>query len=159
LNPASFRRELTTRADRVRDLAALVSRGYVRQWEELGRSPKGLINLQPTRVSIAAGGRRTVAIREWWVPSEPQAISSGCQYVLRAETEQEFIAFHRHQGRFASGHYHIGPAAGALSAPVDRAHIPAPGVTLEHFIEMLITDFGLRPLRPDWRAVLEASAT
>lgn len=75
------------------------------------------------------------------------------------ETRREILAFHRHAGRFPNGHYHIGPGAGALLEPFHRAHIPAPSVTLELFIEMLVLDFGTRPLRPDWQALLTADPT
>jgi hypothetical protein len=144
----------------VRELVALVTRGYVRQWEEVGRRPRGLIQLNPETTSVSSTGRLAFRLREWWIPTDADPRLTGCQYVLsESRTDQEILAFHRHAGRFQSGHYHLGPAAGSRSALFDRTHVPAPGVTLELFVEMLITEFGVRPLRSDWRGVLEAPAT
>ena len=38
-------------------------------------------------------------------------------------------------------------------------HIPSPGVSLEAFIAMLITEFGVRPLRRDWESESPARPT
>jgi hypothetical protein len=38
-----------------------------------------------------------------------------------------------------------------------KAHVPTGRVSLESVIELLIQDFGVVPLRPDWQAALATS--
>mgnify|MGYP001271409931 FL=1 len=37
-----------------------------------------------------------------------------------------------------------------LEIPLDKLHIPTGRVSIEAVIRMLITEFGVRPLREDW---------
>jgi len=74
--------------------------------------------------------------------------------LLGTVTGEELLAFHRHEGRFPDGHYHLGPASGELLEPLTRAHLPAPQLDLESFVLMLITEFRVRPRRADWESVL-----
>ena len=108
----------------------------------------------------ASRRRHGISVREFWSYDADGVLFNGLQYVLTDwRTEREVIAFHRHPGRFPAGHYHLGSGLGALPSPLDKVHIPAPAVTLEAFIAMLITEFGIRPRRPDWETFLGERST
>lgn len=70
------------------------------------------------------------------------------------ETGREILSFHLHVGQPGSPHLHIGSGAGPLLPPLQRAHVPTGFVALEQVLRFLIEDFGVRSLRPDWRAIL-----
>lgn len=76
-----------------------------------------------------------------------------------ATSGHEIVAYHEHPGRTAPGHYHVGAGAGIRSAPIQKAHLPVGAWNEPDFIEMLVLDFGIRPLRPDWQAVLAMALT
>lgn len=54
-------------------------------------------------------------------------------------------------------HMHLSFATGALRAEFQHAHIPTGRVAVEDFLEFIIRDFGVTPLRESWRNDLQRS--
>ncbi|MBA4179835.1 MAG: hypothetical protein C0506_04530 [Anaerolinea sp.] len=80
-------------------------------------------------------------------------------YQLSAAGGAEILAYHWHPGSAeARPHLHISAAAGSVLPELQRAHLPTGKVELAEFIRLLVRDFGVRPLRKDWRRVLGVSA-
>jgi hypothetical protein len=79
---------------------------------------------------------------------------------LGVEGGSEIIAYHWHpQGRsqVTTPHLHLGAGAQVGKAELARAHLPTGPVAVQDFLRMLITDFGVRPLRRDWEDILETT--
>ena len=78
------------------------------------------------------------------------------RYGVSSDSDAEILAFHLHPGKVsvAAPHLHVSSGAGTLIAELQRAHIPTGVVTLAAFVRFLVVDFGARPLRPEWEAVL-----
>ncbi|MGI8553416.1 MAG: hypothetical protein ACR2PL_21930 [Dehalococcoidia bacterium] len=51
-------------------------------------------------------------------------------------------------------HIHLGAGAGSLRPELTAAHLPTGWVALQDVLRLAIEAFGVRPLRPDWDAVL-----
>ncbi len=155
MNAREFRAGLTSRAEHVRRLVAVCGTGHVRQWVELKHPIVGFIQTGES-VPLRTDSRGlSLRIREWWAAGDEHLRFIGCHYVLLdVVSGQELLAFHRHDGRFPEGHYHLGPASGELTESLARAHLPAPGLDLESFVLMLITEFRVRPRQADWEFVL-----
>ncbi|MBE0609640.1 MAG: hypothetical protein IH609_09680 [Dehalococcoidia bacterium] len=155
MNAREFRAGVNSRAEHVRRLVAVCGTGHVRQWVELKHPMVGFIQTGES-VPVRTNSRGlSLRIREWWAAGDEHLLLTGCHYVLLGTvTGQELLAFHRHEGRFPDGHYHLGPASGELLEPLTRAHLPAPQLDLESFVLMLITEFRVRPRRADWESVL-----
>ena len=69
--------------------------------------------------------------------------------------ERLILSYHWHpngRSRVKTPHLHVG----GRTTPVDlsKAHLPTGFVTLPAVIRMTITEFGVEPLRADWRDVL-----
>lgn len=88
--------------------------------------------------------------RDW------SANRSGYRYELHGDTGQEILAFHLHPDGtgFGEPHLHISSGAGNLRPEFHRAHLPTGEIALEAFLAFVIRDFGVRPLRADYAAVL-----
>lgn len=84
------------------------------------------------------------------------ATGVGYQYQLHTDTDEEILAFHWHpeQGWPDHPHLHFSSGAGALRPEFHRAHLPTGEIALEAFLAFVIRDFGVRPLRADYAAVL-----
>lgn len=79
-------------------------------------------------------------------------------YYLYADVTrtQEILAYHWHPDAVIKhAHLHPGPAMMRGLDWVRTLHLPTGEVAIGDFIAMLITDFGVRPLRSDWERVLE----
>jgi hypothetical protein len=86
-------------------------------------------------------------------------------YVLATPTGQEVLAFHWApdaigQGEVTFPHVHVGravvtDATQVLPRTFHKVHIPTGFVTIGSVIRLAIVEFGVRPLRPDWQAVLD----
>lgn len=78
--------------------------------------------------------------------------------------DREVLAFHWHPtglSNVTDPHLHLSSRLGQIEmgrnqAPLDLAemHIPTGFVTLEDVVRLLITEFGITPLRSDWDALL-----
>jgi hypothetical protein len=115
----------------------------------LGGSPRLLLYLSHTVILAEAANEP----RRW------SAATAGYVYQFLDEAnERELLAYHWH-ARGASPivwpHLHVpGPVA-----PIDlsRAHLPTGPASLPAVLRWAISDLGVRPLRPDWPAVLAAA--
>lgn len=79
-------------------------------------------------------------------------------FTLSTADEREIVAYHWHpQNQSVTyPHLHIGSARGAGDVAT-RAHYPTGRVTLEMFVRMLINEFNVEPLEPDWVKILAAT--
>lgn len=91
----------------------------------------------------------------------PWKVSTAAYYYTLSDVdEREIITYHWHPaGRSAVTypHLHLGLAATVGYAPLAEAHVPTGRVPLEQVLRLAIRDLGVRPLREDWRDVLEAT--
>lgn len=82
-------------------------------------------------------------------------------YHVVADDLTEVILFHWHpDGKSAEQgpHLHMGSSQLTPNAVVSsKAHVPTGRVSLESVLELLIQDFGVVPLRPDWQDTLASS--
>lgn len=79
------------------------------------------------------------------------------QYKLDDRDGREILAYHWHpEGRVTVPHVHVGAgtAEGRLRPDLARAHLPTGHVPLRDVLRLAIAELGVRPLRPDWDAVL-----
>lgn len=78
------------------------------------------------------------------------------RYQVHTDEDQEVLAFHWHPDadRADSPHLHLSTGAGTLRPEFHRAHLPTGEIALEAFLAFVIRDFGVRPLRADYVAVL-----
>ncbi len=79
-------------------------------------------------------------------------------YVFSDVTGRELVAYHWHPGGAShvdSPHLHLGVATGISHAGLREAHLPTGRVSLESIVRLAIEAFGVRPLRADWRRVLD----
>lgn len=76
-------------------------------------------------------------------------------YQLSAAGGAEVLAYHWHpDSAEARPHLHISAGAGSVLPELQRAHLPTAQVEVAEFIRLLVRDFGVRPLRKDWRSLL-----
>lgn len=152
-----FQQFMRKRAARVHSLVSCCSQNHVRLLRQLTDPTIALVSTVTDRPVVIRRARLSIQVREWWHGAGSTAVLQGAHYILRDRaSEREILAFHRHSGVFAEGHYHLGAGAGPLPTLLEKIHLPAPGVTLEAFIEMLVFEFGF-PARSDWREILAIS--
>jgi hypothetical protein len=95
--------------------------------------------------------------RDW------QTTLTSYAYAFRHEDGSEILAYHWHPqgaGFVPFPHLHIGAVMIASDAPLrpgdfHRAHLPTQHVTIADIVRLAIIEFGVSPLRQDWRAVLD----
>ena len=87
---------------------------------------------------------------------DPESPLTEYRLELREAEGPEVLAYHWHPNTpgFREPHLHVSSGAGRLAPELQRAHLPTGSITLSQFVLMLIVDFGVAPLRPDWAAVL-----
>lgn len=122
----------------------------------------GLGNPEPIRLRDTDLGL-SVALHYHIVEAEgergPIKVStSGYYYTVHDQDGRDILAFHWHpQVGVTYPHLHIGAGAQAGRPEFEHAHIPTGRVALEAVLRLLIRDFGVRPLRPEWdRELAEA---
>jgi hypothetical protein len=90
------------------------------------------------------------------------------EYGLLDRSQRELLVYHWHPESIGPDYPHLHVSASlnvqvdALtrrSIDLDKLHIVTGPVTLQSFIRMLITEFQIRPLRPDWGTRLNEAAT
>jgi hypothetical protein len=80
----------------------------------------------------------------------------GYRYVLFNQDRREVLSFHWHPAGLSpvvTPHLHVGCRAG--NTDLSKVHLPTGPITLVDVIRCAITEFGVQPLRADWRAVLD----
>jgi hypothetical protein len=127
----------------------------------------------------AQSGHRDVqlAVTEYYrvVPLPPDAGRSLYQirltyyaYTIRDRDERELLTYHWHPegvSDVTAPHLHIPRVAPiplprtdpARSVALGEMHLPTNHVLLEDIVELLIREFAIAPLRPDWQAALTES--
>ena len=86
-----------------------------------------------------------------------QARTAAYYYTLDDADGREILAYHWHPtGRspVTLPHLHLGAAAGALRRELVRAHLETGFVTPVALLGLVLEQFGVRPRRADWAAVL-----
>jgi hypothetical protein len=89
-------------------------------------------------------------------PPEFKVTTDGYAYTV-TETKDlttELFAWHWHPGTRPDPHLHIGRAHPDHSS-LAKLHVPTGRVLLEAVTRFLIVDLDVRPLDPDWEAVLD----
>ncbi len=79
-------------------------------------------------------------------------------YTLSDAAGREVLGYHWHpdsRNPVTHPHLHLGAGAGTLLADLTRAHLPTGPVSLVDVIRLAVRDFRVRPLRPDWAALLD----
>ena len=79
----------------------------------------------------------------------------GWNYQLIDRLGRTILAFHWHpvgQSRVTWPHVHV--YGRTEPEELGKAHLPTGDVSLAAVVRMLIDDFGVVPVRPDWRAIL-----
>jgi hypothetical protein len=80
-------------------------------------------------------------------------------YAFDAADGHEVLAFHWHpspQLPITSPHLHLGAASGLTFAALQTAHIPTGEIRLDAIIRFAIRDLRVRPLKADWRQILDS---
>jgi len=90
-------------------------------------------------------------------------------YRLLSSEEHEILAFHWHPtglSNVTDPHLHLSSRLNPIEMgrnqdPLDLAdmHIPTGFVTLEDVVQLLISEFDIRPRRADWDMLLRANRT
>ncbi len=76
-------------------------------------------------------------------------------HTLEDEAGREIVAYHWHPGNPPDfPHLHVGPGTGANAGGINKMHFPTGRVSLESVLRLAIQEFGVKPVRPDWRKVL-----
>lgn len=86
----------------------------------------------------------------------------GYSYNLMLASGTEVVAYHWHPKTPDSvtfPHVHVGPAIVGTDGSVRRGnahkvHFPTGSVSLESFLRLLVTEFGVEPRRRDWEQIL-----
>lgn len=95
-------------------------------------------------------------------PTDRRAWLAACVdylYAIHNADEREILAYHWHpDGRspLVAPHLHLGPGAALGRVELTRAHLPTGAVGLPAVLQFAIRDLGVRPLRDDWTAILDA---
>jgi hypothetical protein len=82
-------------------------------------------------------------------------------YILENENAEEIIGYHWHpegQSNIRFPHFHIGPAVEiGMEELKHKTHLPTGRVAFEDVVELLITNFGIKPDRSNWQEVVNAT--
>lgn len=140
------------------------SPGRGRRWDPNGGPYKAVL-ADGGPVKLAGGSGLTLSVIHHFriVESEgdrgPWKVSSAAYfYTLEDEAGREVVAYHWHpaqRSRVTAPHMHLGAGAGALRDEFHRAHLPTGRVSLEDVLRLAISEFAVKPLRPDWETILD----
>lgn len=81
-------------------------------------------------------------------------------YSLDDRDGPEIVAYHWHpegHSHVTAPHFHLGVGAGVVRRDLTDAHLPTGLVPLSAVLRAAIEAFGARPLRPDWKTLLDLS--
>lgn len=87
-----------------------------------------------------------------------EAHTTGYMYTLEGADGREILAYHWHptgNSHVTTPHLHLGAGAGSLRPELTKAHLDTGLITPVTLLALSIEQFGVRPRRADWRAVLE----
>lgn len=78
-------------------------------------------------------------------------------YSLETRDEQEVLRYDWHpfaEGEISFPHVHLGAGARVGLPELRVAHLPTGRISVEQFVDLLLTDFGAEALKDDWRTIL-----
>lgn len=100
-------------------------------------------------------------VREDEGPRGPWRVSTAAyRYTLSDAEGREILAYHWHPWpgmRVTWPHLHLEAGAQVGRQDLARAHLPTGRVAIEDVLALAIAELGVRPLRADWREVLDES--
>jgi hypothetical protein len=84
----------------------------------------------------------------------------GYNYTVEESGDQrrEMFAYHWHPDERTAityPHFHLYHGADVARDDVRKAHFPTGRMAFEEVLRLVITQFGVTPLRDDWRSILE----
>lgn len=86
--------------------------------------------------------------------------TSGYIYSVLSSLNEEIVSYQWHptgQSQAIGPHMHIGVGAGDVPQWLGRCHLPTGRISFEQFVYLLIEGFGVKPMKSDYRSILEAS--
>ncbi len=86
--------------------------------------------------------------------------TTGYIYIVLDDQSRQVLNYHWRPGgrsRIVTPHLHLKQGARVGLPEVRDSHLPTGYVSLSAFLEFLIRDFDVRPLRDDWQSVLNAN--
>lgn len=100
-------------------------------------------------------------VKETGEGSESWEVTTAAYYYTLKQSEgPEIISYHWHPFQRSVAtfpHLHLQAGARVGRAEWKDAYLPTGRVTAEHFVQLLIEHFGIRPLRKDWQDALQES--
>ena len=78
------------------------------------------------------------------------------------EPGREIFAYHWHPNERTAitfPHFHFYRGAGAMRDDVRKAHFPTGRIAFEDVLRLVVTQFGVIPLRNDWETILDRTQT
>ena len=123
------------------------------------------LTLPQRTVRLAGEARISFGLRYTYCVEESlrrawDIVSVGYYYVLEDQSEREILAYHWHPhiAQIPFPHLHVGVGAGIGRRELSAAHLPTGHVELRDVVRLAVRDFGVTPLRDDWRDLLDADA-
>lgn len=129
--------------------------------------PHTLLLAQGDPVRLRGDGRfRMRVLQSYRIAESHRTVSpfevnvAGYFYALLDDTDTEVLSYQWHprsRSPITFPHMHLG--AGAKPGRVDllNVHFPTGLVSFWRFVQLLIMEFGVEPIRPDWQEVLESA--
>ena len=156
----SIQRPISCVTDSVVDVAGGYHPSPVPHTLALNRGEPVLLN-GPSRLML--GLRQNYRVVET-APSEQthQVEIAGYNYVVYDSDRREVVIYHWHprsNSPIATPHLHLKQGAEVGRSEVRDAHLPTGLVSLASFLRLLVVDLRVRPLRPDWDAILTDART
>jgi hypothetical protein len=116
----------------------------------------------PVTASARPGPLR-LAARQWIVPVASERIwtarLAGYEYrLVDAAAMTDLLAYHWHpagRSHLTAPHLHFGSGLQRALGMRKTVHLPTGTILLRDVVTMLIEEFGARPLRRDWRRILQ----
>ena len=112
-------------------------------------------------VPLGVGSGFSLEYQQNYTVDESGVETSGYIYTVFDSRPQQVLNYHWHPGgrsHIVTPHLHFKQGAQVGLSEVRDAHLPTGYVTLSAFVEFLIRDFSVAPLRDDWKSVLNANA-
>ena len=111
-------------------------------------------------VALGVSSRFSLEYQQNYTVDESGIETSGYIYTVFDNRTQQVLNYHWHPGgrsHIVTPHLHLKQGARVGLPEVRDAHLPTGYVTLSAFLEFLIRDFGVAPLRDDWQSILSAN--
>lgn len=110
-------------------------------------------------VALGVASKFSLEYQQNYLVAESGVETIGYIYTVLDDRSQQVLNYHWHPGgrsRIVTPHLHLKQGARVSLAEVRDAHLPTGQVTLSAFLEFLIHDFNVVPLRDDWQSVMNS---